>query len=46
MDPSLVMGINFWLDILNGPRLGDFEGFLVGNCDGEVLGQLDEFFLG
>ena len=45
MDPSLGMGTNFWLKIFNGPQLGDFEGFLVGNCDGEVLRQLDGFLV-
>ena len=28
-----------WSDIPDGPYLGDLEGFLVGNCDGEVLGR-------
>ena len=28
---------NVCLEILNGPRLGDLEGVLVGNCDGELL---------
>ena len=37
MDPSLAMGTNLWLEILNGPQLGDFEGVLVGKYDGEVL---------
>ena len=46
MDPCLVMGTNLWLGILNGPRLGDFEGFLVRNCNGEVLGRSDGFWLG
>ena len=38
MDPSLAMGTNLWLEILNGTQLGDYEGFFVGKCDGEVLG--------
>ena len=38
MDPSWVIWKDFWLEILNGPRMGDFEGVLVGNGDGEVLG--------
>ena len=46
MDPCLVMGTNLWLGILNGPRFGDFEGFLVGHCNGEVIGQSDEFLVG
>ena len=29
---------NVWLEIMNGPWLGDLEGYLVGNCDGEALG--------
>ena len=32
-----MMSTNFWLEILNGPQIGDFEGVLVGNCDGEAL---------
>ena len=39
MDPSLVMGSGFWLEILNGPRIGEVVGNLVGNYDGEVLGR-------
>ena len=37
------MGINsgrqmeFPWEISNGPRLGDLEGLLFGNCDGEAL---------
>ena len=37
------MGINsgrqmkFPCEISNGTRLGDLEGFLFGNCDGEAL---------
>ena len=41
-----MMSTNFWLEILNGPQIGDFEGVLVGNCDGEVLRRLDEFLVG
>ena len=40
------MGSNFWLEILNGTWLGDFEGFLVGNCDFEVLGPSYGFLVG
>ena len=40
MDPSLVMGTNFWLKFLNGTRLGDFEGFwsetLMVWCSGDT----------
>ena len=39
MAPSLVMRTHFWLEILNEPWLGDFEGVWVGNCDGEVIRQ-------
>ena len=46
MDPSLVMGTNLWLEILNGPQLGDFEGVLVGNCNDEVLRQSYGFLVG
>ena len=46
MDPSLMMDTNFWLEISNEPWIGDFEGILVGNCDGEVLGRSDGFWLG
>ena len=46
MDPSLVMGTNLWLEILNGPQLGDFEGVLVGNCKDEKLGQSYGFLVG
>ena len=35
----MALGSSFWLEILNGPRIGDVEGNLVGNCDGEVLGR-------
>ena len=28
----------FLFEILNGPQLGGFEGVLVGNWDGDVLG--------
>ena len=38
MDPSWVIWKDFWLEISNGPWMGDLEGFLVGNCYGEVLG--------
>ena len=41
-----MMGTNFWLEILNGPWLGDFEGVLVGNCDDEVPGYSDGFLVG
>ena len=34
------------MEILNGPRLGGFEGVLLGNCDGEVLGQSYGFLVG
>ena len=37
---------DFWLGHLNGPRLGDLEGFLVGNCDGEALRQSDGVLVG
>ena len=32
---------DFWLGILNGPRLGDLERFLVGKIDDKALGRLD-----
>ena len=38
MDPSWVIWKDFWLEILNGPGLGDLEGILGGKCDGEVIG--------
>ena len=41
-----MMGTNFWLEILNEPRLGNFEGVLVGKCDGEVLGRSYGFLVG
>ena len=41
MDPSSSMGSGFWLEILNGPRIGKVEGNLVRNCDGEVLERSD-----
>ena len=30
-----------WLEMLNRPRLGESEGFLVGKREGEVLGGAD-----
>ena len=41
MDCSSSMYSEFLLRILNGPQLGDFEGFLVGNWDSDVLGPSD-----
>ena len=38
MDPSWVIWWGVCLEKLNIPRLSDFEEFLVGNYDGEVLG--------
>ena len=46
MDPSSDTGSSFWLDILNGPLIGEFEGNLVGNYDGEVLGRSDGGLVG
>ena len=46
MDPSSAMDSGFWLEILNGPRIGDVEGNLVLNCAGEVLGRSDGGLVG
>ena len=46
MEPSLAMGSGFWLEILNGPRIGKVGRNLVGNCDGEVLGRSDGGLVG
>ena len=46
------MGVNsgrqmdFPWDILNGPRMGNLEAFLVGNFDGEVLGRSADVWVG
>ena len=45
MDPSLVMSTNFLVRNLNGLWLGDFQGFFVENCDGEVPGRLYIFLV-
>ena len=37
---------DFWLENLNGPQMGDLEGFLVGKWDGEVLGRSDGVLVG
>ena len=37
MYPSSDMCSKFWLEILPGPQLGDFERFLVGKWDSGVL---------
>ena len=37
---------DFWLEILNGPRLRDLEGFLVGIIMVRCLGDQIEFWLG
>ena len=46
MDPGWVIWKYFWLYILNGSWLGDLKIFLVGNCDGEALGDQMDFWLG
>ena len=38
MDPSSAMGSGFWLEMLNGPQLGEVEGNFVGDYGGKVLG--------
>ena len=37
MDPGWVIWKDVWLNFLNEPWLGDLDGFLVGNGDGEAL---------
>ena len=38
MDVNSGHQMEFPREISNGPRMGDLEGFLVRNCDGEVIG--------
>ena len=46
MDPGWVIQKDFWLEILNGPRMGVLEGFLVGNRDVGVIGERMEVWSG
>ena len=46
MDPSSAMGSSFWLEILNGPQIGEVEGNLVENYDVEVLRRSDGCLVG
>ena len=46
MDLGWVIWKDFQLEISNGAWLGNLEGFLVGNGDGEALGHSNEVLVG
>ena len=41
MDPIWAIQEGFWLEILERPRMGESEGFIVGKREGEALGEVD-----
>ena len=46
MDPRSAMCSRFLLKIWDGPQIGDFGGFLVGNWESDVLGPSDDGLVG
>ena len=46
MDPGWEIRTDFWSEILDPPRLGQLDGFLVKKHESELLGEVDGDMVG